>query len=151
MSLDRLKLILEAAIKDEEYAYALYSKGAEVSNDDEIKETLLELAEQEKLHKEKLETLSLKKVGGAVIADKITAIEINSELALVPLEQFETLIEMLEFALKQEVMAKNLYLNLANSTNDHDSKKLFLMLSEEEAKHEEIVKEKLRDISSYFG
>lgn len=136
---EQLKAILENAIKEEEYFHNFYANLAEKTTDEEIKESLNMLSEQELMHKERLESLKIENV----IPDKIDAIDIADELGLPPIEEFLDMQTMFEFALKQEVAAKTLYRQLADAVEEPEAKRLLIILSEEESKHEQILAQEL--------
>jgi rubrerythrin len=137
-----IKEIIENAIKEEEYFYLFYKDMAALTIDPEIKKKLLDLSELERIHKEKLESLT----NLSVNLDKIREIEVADMNLLKPVNHFKDLKEMIQFAIKQELFAKVLYKALAEAAEDEESKKVLLMLSEEEAKHEQILTEQLEAI-----
>lgn len=132
---ETIKTILENAIREEEYFSAFYMKMSEKASDESIKEQLRNLALQEQMHKEAIEALSFEKIGMRVIADKINEIDIEYELTLTPIEEFDNLHDMFKFAIKHETIAELGYERLANAINDADAKKLFLHFADEEKKH----------------
>ncbi len=140
---ERLKTILENAIKEEEYFHSFYLYLAEKIENDEIKQDLRKLAEQELMHKEKLECLSFEQIGRKVIADKINEIDVAEEVALTPVEEFKDLKDMFAFAIKQETIAQTTYEQLASAVDDENAKKLFLILADEEKKHRLLLTGKL--------
>ncbi|MFC1698080.1 ferritin family protein [Nanoarchaeota archaeon] len=144
--IDTVKNILETAIKEEEYFYEFYKKLAEKATDEEMKKELNELAEYEKMHKEKLETLNFNEIGAKVIPEKLEKIDIGEELNLPDIDEFLDMRTMIEFAIKNEVKAKVMYKLLADSIDDESASNLLNKLSEEEAMHEQVLKEKLEKI-----
>jgi rubrerythrin len=142
----KLKQILESAIKKEEYSYQIYMRAIEMTEVDSVKTLLQKLADQELLHKEKLETLDFNKIGARVIPGKIGKIDIAEELMMAPLEEFGSLSELFKFAMKKEVEAREMYKQLAESVDDENVKKLFGMLSEEEENHRQILLDTMKEI-----
>lgn len=137
--MEKLKEIIENAIKEEEFFYHFYNDLAALTQNEKIKQALLELAQFEQNHKEKLQSLNFE----GFIPDKITEIEVADLNILKPVNEFKTLKETLQFAIKQELFAKTLYSSLAQATSDEKAKELLEMLSQEEAKHEQILMEQL--------
>ncbi|MAG78068.1 hypothetical protein CL616_01755 [archaeon] len=136
-----IKEILENAIKEEEYFYLFYKDLAALAINPEIKRKFLELSEFEKIHKEKLESLKINSVN----PDKISEIDVGDINLLKPTNEFKDIKEMLRFAIKQESFAKVFYRDLAYALED-EAKTVLLMLSEEEAKHEQILTEQLEEL-----
>ena len=143
---EKLKQVIENAIKEEEYFYNFYKKSAEVAENPEIKEELLKLAEFEKLHKEKLETLNFEEIGDKVVPEKLGVIQITDEDILLPFEKFESLKQMFEFAIKQEIAARKTYEILRDSIDDEAAKEMFNKLAQDEANHEMVLTEKLNNL-----
>ncbi|MBW2999278.1 ferritin family protein [Candidatus Woesearchaeota archaeon] len=142
----KLKQILESAIKKEEYSYQIYMRAIDMTEVDSVKTLLQKLADQELLHKEKLETLDFNKIGERVIPEKIGKIDVAEELMMTPLEEFGSLSELFKFAMKKEVEAREMYKQLAESVDDENVKKLFGMLSEEEENHRQILLDTMKEI-----
>ncbi len=133
--IEQLKLIIENAIRDEEYFHLFYKKLAELSQDEKIKEGLLRLSEQERNHKEKLESLNFEQLGTKVIPDKISEIDVAEEVEMAPIEEFSDLRDMYAFAIKQEALAQITYEKLREAVNDPEAKDLFQTFADEEKKH----------------
>jgi len=142
----KLKQILENAIKKEEYSYQIYMRAIDMTEVDSVKTLLQKLADQELLHKEKLETLDFSKIGEKVIPEKIGKIDVAEELMMTPLEEFGSLSELFKFAMKKEVEAREMYRQLAESVDDENAKNLFSMLSEEEENHRQILLDTMKEI-----
>ncbi len=140
---EKLKIILDNAIKEEQYFHEFYKALAEKANEPAVKKELLKLSEQELIHKEKLRSLNFERIGDKIIADAIDEFDIEEEIALNPIEEFRNIKEMLEFAIKQEVLAKVTYLKMAKTINDDEAMNIFEMLAEEEKKHELLLTGKL--------
>ncbi|MBN1503094.1 ferritin family protein [Candidatus Woesearchaeota archaeon] len=141
-----LKLILEHAIKFEEYSAQLYMSAVEKTKVESVKRILKQLAGQELVHKQKLETLDYTTLGAKVIADKIEAIDVKDELMLTPLNEFGSLKEVFTFASKLEVDSRDMYQQLSNSVKEKKAKKLFSWLANEEEKHNTILRETIESL-----
>lgn len=142
----KLKLFLDCAVNEEDYFYNFYLNLAERSQKPEIKEALKRLAEQERLHKEKLQVLN-KLTNESIIAEKMESINIHEDVELRPIEDFKDLVEMFKFAIEQEVKSRQMYLQMAEAIKDEDVKKLLVMLAEEEKGHEQFLVEELESLS----
>jgi len=143
---EKLKLLLESAIKEEEYAYQLYTAAMGKTSTDSVRKALKELAEQEKMHKEKLETLDAGKLGKFVTPDRIEKIDIADELLLTPIDEFNDLKQVFQFAIKKEIETREMYQDMANSVGDDNVKKLLNTLASEEARHEAMLRDLLKQI-----
>jgi len=136
------KQILENAIRDEAYFHEFYKRLALFAKDKKVSQELLKLSEQEKLHKEKLESLSFEKIGENIIPEKVDELAIE-EASLAPIEDFKSVNDMLVFAIKQEILARTAYMQLAKATTDAKVGLLFTKLANEEKTHELILTGKL--------
>ncbi|MBU0756629.1 MAG: ferritin family protein [Nanoarchaeota archaeon] len=143
---EKLQQILNMAIKEEEFFKNFYLEAAEKTDVESAKALLKNLSEAEASHKERLETLDSEKLGELVIADKIDAIDVAEELALTPINEFNSLKEIFEFAIKAEASAKDMYERLGESVDDETAKKLFTLLASEEEKHHDMLASELEKI-----
>ncbi len=144
---ERLKIILESAIKEEEHFIKFYKDAAEKTEVPSVKTVFLRLSQQEETHKEKLLTLDYGKLQSTVLPS-IDEIGTEEVLLLTPLNEFQNLKEAFDYAINAEQNAQEMYRGLAKSTTDQIAKDLFLLLADEEMKHEEVLKievEKLFD------
>lgn len=143
-----LKSVLENAIKEESYFTKFYTELAHKASDKTLRSSLLILADQEKLHKEKLETLSFAKLGTKVVAEKLDDAGIKLELNLPNIQEFLDIESMFEFAIQQEVAAMTLYDALEDAVDDDNAKMLFALLAGEERTHHQLLAEALDNIRS---
>lgn len=128
--------ILDFAIENEEEAYSFYMRMAERSDDKVMKEVFLELASEEKAHKEKL--IMVKENGYFEENEKITdTLYMEESLAYEDLNPALTLSyrQALTIAIHKEQSAYRLYKMLANISSSTYAKSIFNSLAEEEAKH----------------
>jgi len=127
--------ILDFAINEEQKAVDFYNQLAEKVTRQEMKDIFYQYSLEEIAHKQKLEAvkagekfnLRSKKVIDLKISDFILDIDIDKK-------EF-TYQEALIIAMKKEKLAYKLYLELSEYAEDKDTKKLFLMLANEEANH----------------
>lgn len=144
---ERLKLIMESAIKQEEYSREFYKAAAAKTKVPSAKKLLLRLSAEEQIHKERLETMDFSKLGAKVLADRINEIDVAQELMLTPVNEFKDLKAVLLFAIKKEQAAKKLYEELAYAAEDEKARHLFNVLSSEENNHEAMLAAELHKLS----
>jgi rubrerythrin len=133
-NLNSLDDILDYAIAMEQAAADLYTKIAEQASADNIRDTFLSFAQEERNHKAKLENVktgtielgSTEKVLDLKIADYINDIEITDNSSYQ---------DILVFAMKQEKQAFRLYTDLAERADNDELRQMFLALAHEEANH----------------
>ncbi|MFA6317566.1 MAG: ferritin family protein [Elusimicrobiota bacterium] len=126
---------LKFAIDNEQKAVEFYTKLAARPHQPGVKEMLLQLAEEEKGHKAKLERVrsgeKLLKPGAGLtrkldLEDYVTAPESEDDL------DFQ---DALLLAMKKEKAAFSFYMDVAGNMRDPSLKELFLSLASEEATH----------------
>jgi rubrerythrin len=125
--------ILCFAIKKEQASNDFYLKLSQKADKPEMKQTCLDFAQQEMVHKSKLEAiktgqLNLEKeeIGNLDLADTVEDVWEYSEM------KYQ---EMLMLAMKRELQAFKLYCALANMTKEKELKNTFLLLAQEEEQH----------------
>jgi len=127
--------ILDFAINEEQMAADFYTDLAAKMQNQEMKEIFEQYALEEIGHRPKLEAIKKGKQY-KVAEDKIVDLKIGDYLIDVDAEKTNiTYQEALILAMKKEKAAFKLYNDLATITTDMASKKVFLMLAQEEAKH----------------
>lgn len=141
---EKLKQIMERAIKEEQYFHELYLKLADKVGVPSAKHLLLTLSEQEEIHKKRLESLDLENM--KPISGAIESIDLGEELVLTPLNELGSIKEVFEFAIKNEIEANKRYKELAASIENPEAKNIFEMLASEEEKHESLLKEELKKL-----
>ena len=135
MEYDSLAKIIERAIEKEAEAYTLYSRAAEQNTEPSIHKLFTELAAEELKHQEKLQRLDTSGPLGE------TAIPLSSESRTVdflvdkPIESIDNIQDLFIFAMKQERLAQEFYLDTAKLVTDPNAQKLLVLLAEEEKKH----------------
>jgi rubrerythrin len=126
--------ILDYAISKEEEAAALYTDLAKLADRPGMRETFLEFANEENRHRRHLESiragdlpaLTIHQVQNLGIANHLVAHEPVASM---------TYAEGLMFAIKAEQAAQELYMGLAEATDDPNLATVFTALASEEAKH----------------
>jgi len=126
--------ILDYAISKEEEAAALYTDLAELADRPGMREAFLEFANEEDGHKRHLESiragdlpaLTIQQVQNLGIADHLVQREPSAAM---------TYAEGLMIAIKAEQAAQELYMGLAEATDDPNLAAVFSALAGEETKH----------------
>ena len=134
MEFNSVEDILDFAVKNEEEAEAFYRELSEKVDSRNLKDTLLQYAEEEKKHKQKL--LAVKRGERDFIpGEKIVDMKISDYMVDVTHRDGLSYQDVLVLAMKAEKAAYRLYMDLAAKTTDSSMKELFLALAAEEAKH----------------
>jgi rubrerythrin len=134
-----LEEILRQAIRFEEESYALYSNAAKSSDIADAVTMLEELAQQELMHKRKLQRLQ--EEGVADLAPMVKTSEAQdlklAEHLQIPskLDEEADLQDVLLLAMQREKNTREFYLRLDELTDDGAAKALFGLLAEEELQH----------------
>ena len=130
--------ILRTAIRREIDAYNLYSSAVAVAQDAVAKEVLTDLANQEKGHRTRLETLAdgnVFKILSRIQVRKVENLKITDYLVEVPLAAESDLQDILIVAGKRERASFELYAAMARIAPDDGTRKLFEFLANEELGH----------------
>ena len=141
---EKLKQILNNAIKDEEYFANFYSMAAKKTEVESARKLFITLADQELLHKQKLESLSFDPE--AIIPDKVEDVEIAQDLMMTPIEEINDIKEVFKMAIKFEIQAKDMYQQLGACMADSQAKELLDKLAAEEERHETLLKEEMQKV-----
>jgi rubrerythrin len=128
--------ILNFAIDREKEAVEFYASLAKEATRDSLKQTFEGFSKEEQKHvdllsdisgnKEKIDSYELKTITDLKISDYLVEKEYETGMPMP---------EILKLAMKKEEMAVKLYTKLADETDDADAKKVFQILTQEEAKH----------------
>jgi rubrerythrin len=126
--------IIEFAIGSEQEAVDAYTAASEMVKQRSVRQMLLGLADQERMHKRKLENIDRSSVPGAAVAG-VPDLKIADYMDDVTITAEMDYQDVLTVAMKREEKAHNLYTTLASNTDDGELESLFLMLAREEAGH----------------
>ena len=137
--------LIDYAIKSEEEAENFYRQAADKVEKPHSKKMLLELAEQEKTHKEKLLKLKLGKIDISQ-QEKSTNLHIAEYLPELKFSPDMEPQEILIMAMKREQKAYEFYSRLAESLDEGNLKKIVKFLANEELKHKSIFEKEYDDI-----
>ncbi|NOX34664.1 MAG: ferritin family protein [Deltaproteobacteria bacterium] len=128
--------ILEFAINGEKEAVEFYSSLAEEATRTSLKETFKRFAKEEQKHvellsdmsgnKEKIDSYEFKEIVDLKISDYMSDIEYEEGMPMP---------EILKIAMKREEKAVKLYSMLADQTDNEKTRKVFMILVQEESKH----------------
>ena len=134
MSFLELEEIIDFAIEEELGAEKLYLNAAEMAKKENVKLFLKETAAVEKEHAEKLSSL---KNSNFMILEKpdLRNLKIGENLPQVELTEDSELVDIITFAIKQEIKAHEQYKNLSMLFPDEEIKKIFDSLANSELKH----------------
>lgn len=135
MKMQEIEEILTFAIEEEEKAAALYRGLAAKTTEAGLRESLLEFAAEEEMHKASLENVMAGDLSIFATTDvnSIMYSEECNEPVLSP--ETMTLRQALRFAITAEQKAFRLYMTLARATNDAGLTTIFNALAQQEAAH----------------
>jgi rubrerythrin len=130
--------VLQIAIQREIEAFDLYSDAAAGASNAALRKALLEMAEQERGHRVKLENVAAGNVRWAVRmakAQTVTDLRLSDHLEGGTLEPNAGYQDILLFAAKREKAAHDFYKAMAALVDDALIQNIFEMLANEELKH----------------
>ena len=126
--------ILDFAIDNEEEAFRFYIDLSGKMKNPHMQKVFEDFAGEEKKHREKLVAV---KEGKLFVPDKekITDLKISDYLVDVEEKPEMNYQEALILAMKKEKKAFQLYSDLVDTTDNENTKNIFLVLAQEEARH----------------
>lgn len=133
-----MEQILAKAIQFEEDAHNFYVGAMGMVERPHIRKVLRELADQEVLHKERLEGLLAGDVGAALSvpkAGKVQDLKLAEYLVAPTLGKDATFQDVLIVAMKREESSHSFYQTMAGFAQDEMTRKLFEFLAQEELVH----------------
>ena len=134
MKKDLFDEIVQFAIDGEQEAVDAYTTASEIVTRANVKNMLLGLAGQERMHKERLESIDRERVSETAIVN-VPDLRIADFMDDVTITADMDYQDILAVAMKREERAHNLYSTLASNTDDAELKKVFEVLAQEEAGH----------------
>ncbi len=140
---------LKIAIQREIEAFNLYSEAAQGPHDPAMREALLEMAEQERGHRIKLENILAGNVRWAVRmakAQPVADLRLTDHLIGGTVEPNATYQDILLFAAKAEKAAYDFYQAMAGMVDDTLIQNVFTMLAGEELKHKSRIEKMYEDV-----
>lgn len=132
--------VVNFAIRKEELAKEFYEKCAEKAKNPGIKEFFLEMAEEEKKHRELLKGLDPAGLESFTL-DKVEDLKISDYLMDVPFRDDMTYQEALTLAMKKEEKAYAFYSAWKEKCMHEKTAKVFERLAQEEIKHKRKIEE----------
>ena len=134
MEKQRFDEVIQFAIDSEQEAVDAYTTASEIVGRRNVKDMLLGLARQERMHKKKLESIDRARVNDAAIVDvpDLKIADYTDDVTVTPDMDYQ---DILVVAMKREEKAHNLYTTLASNTRDAELRKVFEFLAAEEAGH----------------
>ena len=134
MSFESFEEIIGFAIEKEKEAAAFYTDAAKQTSFAGVRESLEEMAEEEKKHQSMLENFSKENVEVYTI-EKIPDLKRSDYLVDIEYEPGMAYPDLLRLAMKREEKSLKFYTNFAEGADTEDHKKLFQVLAQEESKH----------------
>ncbi len=126
--------IIDFAIEEEIKAYKLYEETAQKVNDNRLTPLLKDVASMERGHEAKLRAFKAGKPV-KVGSEKIQDLKIGDYLVDVELNENSSIQDIMIFAIKAEMKAYELYINLEKLYAEQEEKALFIQLANEELQH----------------
>ena len=137
--------VVNFAKEKEQEAADFYVKLAENAAAEGIKQAMLEMAEQEKKHKQALEEMSLDAFKDSEPPQEIEDLKLATtmpEMAAKPDMNYQ---QLLTVAIKREESAEKLYRHMAAAAREDIQKQLLERLAAEELKHRNILEKEYDD------
>ena len=144
-----IESVLKRAIEMEVQAYNLYTGAAARTENDPIRQWLLELAEQEKGHKAKLEDILAGNVRWALRrsrAEPVTDLRLSDHLEGGSLDPDADYQDVLLFAARREKAAHEFYQAMAEKVDDRLTQDVFEMLATEELRHKYLLEKTYEEV-----
>lgn len=141
--------VIKRAIQLEVEAMSLYSSAAESVKDDAVRQRLLEMAAQERGHKNKLEDVLAGNVRWAIRRAKsepVTDLRLSDHLVGGSLDPNADYQDVLLFAAQREKAAHDFYKAMAEMIDDKLTQSLFEMLATEELRHKYVLEKTYEEV-----
>ena len=145
MELNAFEEVIQFALEREKEAVKFYQDCNEISERSGMNQAFLEMADEEKKHVRLLENFKPGDIKKVVIKN-ISNLKISDFIVDMPFEKNMGYQDLLILAMKKEESAHRLYSRLAETRDDPDLKKLFLMLAQEELKHKNRIEKEYDDV-----
>ena len=142
MATEEMKRIIKRAIRLEEDSYKLYTTASRRVKDPGARVGLMELAEEAKKHKAKLEGMLAGNLDWEVSVGrraKVKDLGIGGPLEAKPITEQSSLQDVLTVAIKREEATGAFYSQMAALVDPGPAKELFEMLAKEEIRHKQYI------------
>jgi rubrerythrin len=130
---DNLGEILQFAISLEQMSYEFYLNLSKRAVSEAMKKVLVDFAEEEKGHRQRLERIA--GVAEDIPVDKLNPEELSRYIAAVPIPENMTYEQAIKIAMNKEHAAMMLYQILAKMTEEKTLRDVLELLATEEAHH----------------
>lgn len=133
-----IEAVLKRAMALEDEAAGLYTTAAKAAKVAPVRKQLEEMAEQERGHKAKLQTILEGNIRWAVRqskAEAVTDLRLSDHLEPRPLDASSDFQDILLFAARREKVAHDFYQAMAEMVDDRLTKDVFELLAAEELRH----------------
>ncbi len=130
--------ILRTAKQIEESSYNFYTTAEEMVSTPHIKEQMRDLADQEKIHKQKIEEImgkGVEEVTKGLIVEHIQDMKLGDYLLPSRIDSKADIQDILITAIKREDLTHQFYQKLLKGAKNDDLRKVLEFLSIEELKH----------------
>jgi rubrerythrin len=141
-----LRKIIRMAANEEDFFRDFYRAAAAKTTLLSAKTLLLRISAEEKAHKEKIQAFdfsNLYRTKGMDSKDEPSP-DLAKPLMLTPLNEFNKIREIFDYAVRSESIARDRYSKLARIVDDDGAKWLFNFLAVEEKKHERLLTDEMR-------
>jgi rubrerythrin len=136
MTFESFEVLIEFAIEKEKEAAAFYADLAEQTSFSGVKDSLLEMAEEEKKHESLLKNLGNNKALVEEYKFKwIPDMKRSDYMVELKYEDGMNYVDILRLAMKREEQALKMYNELQKKTENPENIQLLKILCQEEAKH----------------
>lgn len=134
MTFNDMQDVFKFAIEREEAAWQLYTKAAGMVKSLATRKMLEEMAEQELEHKRLLQGMDKELINNYQFV-KIPDLKISDYLVDIDYKDDLSYQKIMIFAMKMEEKAAQLYTEASHFTDDPETKRMLLMLANEEKRH----------------
>ncbi len=129
-----VKELINRAAEEEDKSYKFYMDAIDITKDEAAKVWLRDLAEEEIKHKEMLLSFDTSKIT-KFEPGKIQDLHITEFLVDKDVTDIKDFQDVLIVAMKKEQKSYNLYVSMAQSSDNEDMRNLCKILAQEELKH----------------
>ena len=145
MSKGSFEEVINFAKEKEQEAVDFYTRLASSADAEGIKEALLEMAEEEKKHKQALEEMTMDAFKESEAPQEIEDLKLAATMPEMEPKPDMTYQQLLTVAIKREESAEKLYGNMAAVAREEVQKQVLERLAAEEKKHRSILEKEYDD------
>jgi len=136
--INNVEEVLETARRIEESSYEFYATAEKMVPSPYLKEQMKDLADQEKVHKQKIEEMiekGVEEVAKGLIIERVQDMKLGDYLLPSKIDSKANIQDILITAIKREDLTHQFYQNLLKGARHEDLRKVLEFLSIEELKH----------------